>query len=76
MECSLALLALSMAGNTVHICRKHEAGRVRDANPSGPAVQLSWTEMHLLAMAFVTIGGGVSDGGNRSDLMAKKSMAA
>jgi hypothetical protein len=76
MKCSLAFLAPSMAGDAVHIGRKHKAGRVRDANPSGPAVQLFWTEMHLLAMAFVTVGGGMSNGGNLSNLMAKKSMAA
>ena len=76
MKCSLTLLAPSMARNTVHIGRKHQAGRVRDANPSDPAVQLSWTKMYLLAVAFVTIGGGVSEGGNRSDLVTKKSMTA
>ncbi len=65
-----------MAGDTVHIGRKHEAGRVRDAYPSRPAVQLPWTKMHLLAVALVTIGGGVSEGGNRSDFVPKKGMAA
>ena len=38
MKCSLALLTLSMAGNTVDIRCKHEAGRVRNSNSPAPAV--------------------------------------
>ena len=54
MKRSLALFALSMAGDTVDIRRKHQTGRVRNTNPSTSAIKLSWSQMDLLAVALIT----------------------
>ena len=69
MESGCALLALSMAGDTVNIRRIHQTWRVRDSEPSASAVEFSRPQMDLFAMAPVAHRGRMDGRENRADLV-------
>ncbi len=75
MKRGLALLGLPVTGDAVDIRRKHEAGGIRNPNPSNPAVHLLRSHVDLLGVALIAIGGGMGKTGDLPNLMAKGGMA-
>lgn len=75
VEGCLARFSRSMAGDTVHIRRKHETGGIRNANPSCPAIKLLGTHMGLFAVASIAVGGGMRDRWNLTNLVPERGMA-
>ena len=76
MKRGLALLGLPVTGDTVDIRRKHEAGRIRNPNPSNPAVHLLGSHVDSLGMALIAIGGKMGKAGDLPNLVAQRSMTA
>jgi hypothetical protein len=75
MKRGLALLGLPVTGDAVDIRRKHEAGGIRNSNPSNPAVHLLRSHVDFLGVALIAIGGGMGKAGDLPNLMAKGGMA-
>ncbi len=75
VEGGLTFFSSSMAGDTVDIGRKHEAGRVRNPNPSASPIKISGSQVHFLAVAPVTIGWNVGKRGNLANFMPQGRVA-